>query len=149
MVGNVKGSAIAPDGLTWEIYVTRVNRPRFHESDFDPLNSPGTGSGGGLVIPEVDPLALVEAIFDWVILPVFWLLPNYFWNAMRSLGSSARWVEARSYWPTDVHMVWRTSKAEANAVAEYLIATLPITPQRYPPYDLRPPGAELVALKLD
>jgi hypothetical protein len=142
MIGRRKIKA--PDGVEWQVGVYRVKRPRFRQSDFDPATAPGAS----YAYDPVEDFALfniLEALFRWFILPIVWLLPQYVWNALRSIGADTRWVEAYAYWPREMRMIWRTDRDHAAGVRDYVIENIPRSEKPWPPYGLAPSNAQMIS----
>ena len=77
-------------------------------------------------------------LFSFV-LPLLAVLAQLPFAAVRPLFSSTRWLIAYSSWPSEMKIIWKTTKAEAPAGVEYMARKLE---QGYE--GLTHPGTELV-----
>ena len=116
----------SPDGREWTIRASRMRLPAWHHSNYEPEDDGILGY-------------LVGAPVYWLILPLAWVLAQLPVAAVRPLFSSVRWVEAESTWPSELKLIWKSRKGEADLVAEHVAAKLA---EGYE--GLTPPGAEFV-----
>lgn len=125
--------ATGPDGREWEIRVVRV-RLRWHESRFDPWEYTNDLLSGLVAF-------LVLAPLFWLVLPLIRVIVFVPFEFVASAFSSTRWIEAESHWPSELKMVWKTSRARAAAAADQIATALS---QGYGGLD--PEGAELESI---
>jgi hypothetical protein len=118
----------SPDGREWTVYVARVRLPAWHHSRYDPWVE-NDGIVGYVVLGPL----------FWFVLPLVWLLVQLPIAVLRPVFSTTRWIEAVSPWPSEMKIIWRTTKADAAAGAEHMARKLE---QGYE--DLALPGTELV-----
>jgi hypothetical protein len=125
-------TATSPDGREWEVSVHRVRMPRWPESDYDP---------GDLIDPISWVVALVLAPVFWLVVPLVQVAAELPVAVGRSFFSRTRWVEARCGEPSELWMVWRTSRERAEEVADHVALRL-----RAGYEDLPPPGVTLESM---
>ena len=110
------GKATSPDGRQWKIGVRRVRFPSWPRSDYDTWE---TGDPISIVI------SLLLAPFFWLLIPLARVLLELPLAVGRGLFSPTRWVEARSVWPSEMSLVWRTSDEHSREVVEKILEELP------------------------
>ena len=122
--------ATSPDGREWEVHVRRFRMPPWRDDLYDGEE-------------EDHPLAIawnvVAGLIFWFLVPLAIAIVEFPAAVARALFSQTRWVEARCTDPSESIVLWRTTRARADAVAEHVAARLPLGYE-----DLTPPGAELV-----
>lgn len=124
----------SPDGRSWEVTVSRIRLPSWHQSTFEPDDSTGN---------------LFVLAFEYLVLtPLFWLVFPLIRAVVllpiavaRSLFSSTRWVEAVCRDPAEIKIVWRTQQTTAAQVAQAIASRLS---RGYE--NLTPPEAEFVSM---
>jgi hypothetical protein len=142
-----KRTVVAADGLTWDIYICRVKRSYFP----DPRLGETIGQSLYLALPGEDIItagadAAAGDLIGGLLFSGLGLGLKFLWNAVRSIGSPLRWVEACSYWPREMRMIWQTTRDHADSVRDYLLVELPTAADALPPYGLLPPNARAVSL---
>jgi hypothetical protein len=92
------------------------------------------------------PLAVLFAFL--ILAPVFWflvplarVLVELPLAVSRSFFSSTRWIEAVCRWPSEIVITWRTTRDEADALADEIARRLK---EGYA--DVTPSGAELMTM---
>jgi hypothetical protein len=126
--------ASSPDGREWTVSVQRMRLPDWHHSNYDPWEDAHDFLSGAFAF-------LVLAPLFWLILPLVRgvvLLPIAF---VRSLFSGTRWIEAVCRDPGEIRIVWRTSRDEADEVAEEITRRLATGYE-----EITPPKAEFLSM---
>ena len=122
----------APDGSNWVVRSSRVRIPGWRTQDafFDEMT----------VNDDLFSVAFSLLVFPFthILAPLAIFLVELPLAVARGIGSSERWVEASSYFPTEQRIVWRAAREDAPAVAADVAAQLDAG--ELP----RPPRAELV-----
>jgi hypothetical protein len=133
-----------PDGRRWKVSVHRVRLPSWPESQFDP-DGYATDVVSGVVA------YLVLAPIFWLVVPLLRVVAALPLAVGRSFFSSTRWVEAECREPSELRIVWRTSRDRAEHVAEHVALRLEAGYADLAPPDAvreemtRPPGFDDLA----
>jgi hypothetical protein len=114
------------DGREWTVRVRRVRLPSWRHSSYE---------------PELSVAEFVVAPIFWFVVPLLSAIVELPIALVRPLFSRVRWVEAECRWPSEIRIVWRTSRAQAEATADHVAARLP-----HGYGGLTPVGAELVSM---
>ena len=125
--------ATNPDGREWKIVVLRFRSPKWRDSDYQPE---GTGDLWFSVIEYV-----VLAPFFWFVVPLACGIIEWPVTLVRAPFSSTRWIEARCSSPSEITIVWRASKQDADAAADEIAARLRLGYE-----ELTPSGATFVSM---
>jgi hypothetical protein len=115
----------APDGRTWEIYVSRFEPPSWKPSDYQSL---ADDLGGTFYLARLFllfflieiPLFLIHEVL-WPLLRMIVTLP---WTVAKGLRSRQLRVEAVSFFPWPESHLWLTTKDHVGRVVEQVAAGL-------------------------
>jgi hypothetical protein len=121
-----------PDGRQWDVRIVAVRLPALYNSTFDPW-------GESDVINLLIALLVLAPLF-WVVLPLARAIALLPFALLRPLFSSTRWVEATCRDPTELEIVWRTTRADGERVAAEIADRLEEG------YDLDVAGARLESM---
>ena len=104
----------APDGRSWEIYVTRFRAPRWRPWDYDdePPYVSSNASGAWFVLAAVQ-----FAIFD-VVLPAISFVLRLPAAFVRSRRSNTWVVEAVCWWPQEERFQWWVEARDRSRVTD-------------------------------
>ena len=123
----------APDGAGWVVRISRTRLPRWRTQD---------GFFDDSVASDFDLFSIVFAVvlfpFTHLLVPLVLYAVELPIALVRAIGARDRWVEARSQYPTEQRVLWRTPRDDAATVAAQVAAQL-VEGER-----LTPPRAELV-----
>ena len=122
--------ATSPDGREWEVHVRRFRMPPWRDDLYEG--------------EEEDHLVaiawnFVAGLLFWFLVPLAIAIVEVPAAFVRSLFSEARWVEARCADPSELTILWRTTRPMADAIAEHVASRRALGYE-----DLTPPRAELV-----
>jgi hypothetical protein len=114
----------APDGVEWELYLSRFDLPAWRPAAYDGLAATGDGGVGTpadllFVVLEI-PLFLLKQI----LLPLGRLLVDLPSAVLRARRSATVTVEAVCFWPRKVSLVWTAAREDANLVLGQVAAAL-------------------------
>jgi hypothetical protein len=115
----------APDGRSWEIYVSRFEPPRWKPVDYQAFSD---DFGGAFYLARVLFLAILIEIPIFVVHDVLWPLLRMIlvlpWTIVRGLRSKELRVEAVSFFPWQESHLWLTTRDHVARVVEQVAAEL-------------------------
>jgi hypothetical protein len=98
-----------PDGLEWELYVSRFALPPWRPAAYDGLAVTADGGSGTPADIVFFLLEIPLFLFKQILLPLVRLLVDLPSAALRTRHSTEVTVEAVCFWPRRVSLVWTTS----------------------------------------
>lgn len=101
----------APDGSSWEIYVSRVRGPQWRPWTYEDLDLPVNS------LPSLVVGSLQFVIFD-VVLPAISFVLRLPFAVLRSRRSRTWVVEAVSWWPHEQRFQWWVDAADRERVRD-------------------------------
>jgi hypothetical protein len=125
--------ATGPDGREWEVNVRRFRLPAWRDSGYEPEDDAHDLVSGAIAYVVLAPV-------HWFLVPLAIMLVELPAAVARSLFSSDRWIEATCRWPSELSILWRTSKEHARAAADE------VARQLGEGYELKPEGAVFVSM---
>jgi hypothetical protein len=102
----------APDGRTWEVYVSRFRGPRWRPWDYEEPPYAGNASGGWFLIDAV------QFVVYAVLLPAMSLVLRLPAAFVRSRRSSTWVVEAVCWWPHEQRFQWWVDAGDRGRVTD-------------------------------
>jgi hypothetical protein len=120
----------APDGVEWEIYISRFAFPRWRPATYDGLASTGSGTPADLLFFVLE---IPLFVFNQIVLPLGRLVVDLPSAAMRGRRTTDVTVEAVCFWPHRVSLVWTTTPNDADIVVSRIAAALARGDEPNPP----------------
>ena len=114
----------APDGVEWELYVSRFDLPAWRPARYDGFAAMGDGGSGTPADVVFFVLEIPVFVFKQILLPLGRLLVDLPSAAVRARRSATVTVEAICFWPRKVSLVWTTAPDDAAVVLSRVAAAL-------------------------
>ena len=114
----------APDGVEWELYVSRFDLPPWRPATYDGLAATGDGGSGTPADLLFLALEIPLFLFKQILLPLGRVLVDLPSAALRARRSRTVTVEAVCFWPRRVSLVWTAAPADTKLVLSQVAAAL-------------------------
>jgi hypothetical protein len=123
----------APDGVEWEIYVSRFALPPWRPATYDGLAATGDSGSGTPADLLFFVLEIPLFVFNQILLPLGRLVADLPSAVLRSRRSTEVTVEAVCFWPRKVSLVWKAAPDDAAVVVSRVAAALARGEEPRPP----------------
>ena len=107
---------MGPDGVEWELYVSRFALPHWRPAAYHGFALTGDGGSGTPADLVFFLLEIPLFLFKQILLPLGRLLGDLPSAALRARDSTEVTVEAVCFWPRRVSLVWTTSPDHSGRV---------------------------------
>jgi len=123
----------APDGVEWEIYVSRFSLPPWRSATYDGLAATGDGGSGTPADLLFFVLEIPLFVFKQILLPLARLVVELPSSVLRARRTTEVTVEAVCFWPRKVSLVWTAMPDDAALVVSRVAAALARGEEPRPP----------------
>lgn len=113
---------MAPDGRTWEVYVSRIELPSWRDEDsWEPAYA---GGWEARAIVVFFPLVLLSFVWNALLLPLVRFVVALPGALLQARRSRVYRIEAITYWPAEEHVKWETTGDHVERVTRQVAAGL-------------------------
>jgi hypothetical protein len=120
----------APDGVEWEIYVSRFSLPQWRPATYEGFASSGSGTPADLVFFVLE---IPLFVFKQIMLPLGRLVVELPSSVLRARRTTEVTVEAVCFWPRKVSIAWTAMPDDAALVVSRVAAALARGEEPLPP----------------